>query len=210
MSATRKTKSESEEMKQILINCCFIASILLTQQAIASVINSNVDQKIVQFDDDRWTDEEYQFIMNIVANQTESRNSKQKQQQQTASTKVPQIPPVTADPVQAVQSRVPCNCTQGICACCMGGFFFNNKGCVKLKYIPEDFAFEVRMMFNDRVLYKNIVSGKNPRPICITPPRFDGFVELCARFHNIYFIGRNMHVCLDINASIADFDLIDR
>lgn len=194
-------------MKQILINCYLIVAILLTQRVIASVIISDVDQKIVQFNDvndDRWTDEEQQFIMKIIANQTESRNSKQQQ----PTTKIPQIPPVA--PVQAAGSRLPCNCSLGICACCMGGFFFNNKGCVKLRYIPEDFAFEVRMMFNDRTLYKNVVSGKNPRPICITPPRFEGFVELCARFHNIYFIGRNMHVCLDINASIGDFDIFDR
>lgn len=196
----KQRKSESEEMKQSVINSFLIVAIFYSQHVAASAINSEIVDV-----DDRWTPEEFQFIMSVVANQTESRNSKQQ-----SSTKVPQIPPVTADPVQAVQSRVPCNCTVGICACCMGGFFFNNKGCVKLRYIPEDFAFEVRMMFNERTLYKNIVSGKNPRPICITPPRFEGFLELCARFHNIYFVGRNMHICLDINASIGDFDVFDR
>lgn len=192
-------------MKQFLIsNFLIVVIIFMSQNVTSSVVKSEFDQEVVNFD--RWTPEEYQFVMNIIANQTESRNSKKKQQLKEP----PQIPPVTADPVQAVSSRVPCNCTFGICACCVGGFFFNNKGCVKLKYIPEDFAFEVRMMFNERVLYKNVVSGKNPRPICITPPRFEGFLELCARFHNIYFIGRNVHVCLDINASIADFDIFDR
>lgn len=83
-------------------------------------------------------------------------------------------------------------------------FFYHSR------YIPEDFAFEVRMTFNKNTLYKNIVSGKNPRPICISPPRFDNFVEICAKFHDIYFVGRNMHICLDLAGSIGDFDLFDR
>lgn len=124
--------------------------------------------------------------------------------------KKPQIPPVTSDPVQAVQSRLPCECKKGICSCCMGGFFFNNKGCMKIRYMPEDFAFELKMTFNEAVLYKNTMSGKNPRPICISPPRFGQWIEMCARFHDIYFVGRNMHLCLDITASLGDFDLIDR
>lgn len=124
--------------------------------------------------------------------------------------KQPQIPPVNGDPVEAAQSRIPCECKSGICSCCLGGFLFNNKGCMKIKYIPEDFAFELRMTFNDNVLYKNTMSGKNPRPICISPPRFDRWLELCAKFHDIYFVGRNMHLCLDVSATLGDFDLVDR
>lgn len=124
--------------------------------------------------------------------------------------KAPQIPPVNGDPVQAIQSRIPCECNNGICSCCIGGFLFNNKGCMKIKYMPEDFAFELRMTFNDNTLYKNTMSGKNPRPICISPPRFDRWLEICAKFHDIYFVGRNMHICLDVTATVGDYDLVDR
>lgn len=124
--------------------------------------------------------------------------------------KAPQIPPVNGEPVQAIQSRIPCECKHGICSCCIGGFLFNNKGCMKIKYMPEDFAFELRMTFNDNTLYKNTMSGKNPRPICISPPRFDRWLEICAKFHDIYFVGRNMHICLDVTATVGDYDLVDR
>lgn len=152
---------------------------------------------------------EREFMKNltrIMSSVGEGRNKSSKKK----VIKAPQIPPVTTDPVQQITSRIPCDCTSGICSCCVGGFFFNNKGCMKLKYMPEDFAFEFRMMFNGRTLYKNTVSGKNPRPICISPPRFDNWIEMCAKFHDIYFVGKNMHVCLDVSATLGDFDLLDR
>lgn len=154
---------------------------------------------------------EAEIIKNIttILNINQERSKKTKNQIEDLF-KQPQIPPVTNDPVQAVQSRIPCECKNGICSCCVGGFLFNNKGCMKIKYIPEDFAFELRMTFNDNVLYKNTMSGKNPRPICISPPRFDQWLEMCAKFHDIYFVGRNMHLCLDISATIGDYDLFDR
>lgn len=80
---------------------------------------------------------------------------------------------------------------------------------MNITYIPEDFAFEVKMMMNDAVLYKSKMSGRNPRPICVTPPRI-GLIEICAKFHDIYFIGRNMHVCLNMEANFQGFELFDR
>lgn len=154
---------------------------------------------------------EKDLIRNITAIlSTSEGRSKQSKKKIKELLKAPQIPPVTGDPVQAIQSRIPCECKNGICSCCIGGFFFNNKGCMKIKYVPEDFAFELRMTFNENTLYKNTMSGKNPRPICVSPPRFDRWLEMCAKFHDIYFVGRNMHVCLDVTATLGDFDLIDR
>lgn len=175
---------------------------------VAGVLGANVgrnDTSLVI--NDEMSDLEREFIKNVTALSIESEGRKKKDKNKV---KKPQIPPITTDPVQAVQSRIPCECKGGICSCCLGGFFFNNKGCMKIKYIPEDFAFELRMTFNENVLYKNTMSGKNPRPICISPPRFNQWIEMCARFHDIYFVGRNMHLCLDISATLGDFDLVDR
>ncbi len=80
---------------------------------------------------------------------------------------------------------------------------------MNITYIPEEFAFEVKMMMNDAVLYKNRMSGRNPRPICVTPPRI-GLIEICANFHDIYFVGRNMHVCLNMEANFQGYELFDR
>lgn len=80
---------------------------------------------------------------------------------------------------------------------------------MNLTYIPEEFAFDFRMLVNNRVLYRNRVSGKNPRPVCVNPPRFD-YVEVCARFYDLYFVGRNVHVCLEMNGSFEGYELFSR
>ncbi|XP_053679685.1 uncharacterized protein LOC128730630 [Anopheles nili] len=101
----------------------------------------------------------------------------------------------------------PCRCLSGVCSCCLGVFSMN--GCANLTYIPEDFAFEFRMIFNNRVLTKNRISGKNPKPICVHPPRLD-FIEVCANFYDVYFVGRNMHVCMEMNGNFEGYELFSR
>ncbi|XP_021700084.1 uncharacterized protein LOC110676455 [Aedes aegypti] len=100
-----------------------------------------------------------------------------------------------------------CQCSNGLCSCCTG--VFSLRGCMNLTYIPEEFAFDFRMLVNNRVLYRNRVSGKNPRPVCVNPPRFD-YVEVCARFYDLYFVGRNVHVCLEMNGSFEGYELFSR
>lgn len=199
-------ESESFKMREI---CVIILFVLIAVTSSAHVTFHDRSE----LSDDEMNQIEREFIQNltqIMSSTVEGRNKSSRKKVIKEVLKKPQIPPVTTDPVQQVTSRIPCNCTNGICSCCVGGFFFNNKGCMKLKYMPEDFAFEFRMMFNGHTLYKNTVSGKNPRPICISPPRFDNWIEMCARFHDIYFVGRNMHVCLDVSASLGEFDILDR
>ncbi|XP_053658824.1 uncharacterized protein LOC128707892 [Anopheles marshallii] len=115
-----------------------------------------------------------------------------------------QLPSFSAAPFGSVN---PCKCLHGICSCCLGVFSMN--GCANLTYIPEDFAFEFRMIFNNRVLTKNRISGKNPKPICVHPPRFD-FIEVCANFYDVYFVGRNMHVCMEMNGNFEGYELFSR
>ena len=37
------------------------------------------------------------------------------------------------------------------------------RGCINITYDPDDFAFAMALSFNDRVLYKNTISGKVQR-----------------------------------------------
>lgn len=192
-------------MKEI----CVIFLFVLTATSFAAQLKS--DNEILEsLQKTNLTGMQREFVANISSYLMNERREKQSRKRIKNTLKKPQIPPVTGDPVQAVQTRIPCDCKKGVCKCCMGGLFFGNKGCMNIRYMPEDFAFELKMTFNDNVLYKNTMSGKNPRPICISPPRFGQWIEMCAKFHDIYFVGRNMHICLDISATIGEFDLVDR
>lgn len=115
------------------------------------------------------------------------------------------------DPIGLLVSRSPCTCKSGLCACCTGMLIsaFRSKGCMNLKYIPEEFAFEFKMKFNDAVLYKNKISGRNPPPVCVRPPRLP-FIEVCATFYDLFFAGRNMHVCLEMGGYFQGFQLFNR
>lgn len=59
----------------------------------------------------------------------------------------------------------PCSCALGICNCCTGPILdlFKQKACMKITYHPGDFAFDVAMSMNDRVLYENSMSGMRSR-----------------------------------------------
>lgn len=45
--------------------------------------------------------------------------------------------------------------------------------------------------------------GKNPRPICVPVPRIP-VVRACVRFYNIYFQGRNIHLCVNMEGKFRD------
>lgn len=81
--------------------------------------------------------------------------------------------------------------------------------CTELVYRPEEFSFELRMKVNNNVWFKRKVSGQNPPPMCFRPPRF-GFAEACIQFHDIWFLGRNMHVCMYMSGSFQGYELFER
>lgn len=54
-----------------------------------------------------------------------------------------------------------CSCANGVCKCCTGYVMdlLNQKACMRVTYHPGDFAFDVAMSLNNRVLYENSMSG---------------------------------------------------
>lgn len=68
---------------------------------------------------------------------------------------------VTSSSSSSSSSGRPCVCADGICKCCTGLILdlFNQKACMKITYNPGDFAFDVAMSLNNRILYENSLSG---------------------------------------------------
>uniref|UniRef100_A0A1I8Q8S4 DUF4773 domain-containing protein n=1 Tax=Stomoxys calcitrans TaxID=35570 RepID=A0A1I8Q8S4_STOCA len=117
------------------------------------------------------------------------------------------LPNVTVD---NILSRIPCTCDKGVCKCCAGFLaVIGMNSCTELVYRPEEFSFELRMRVNNNVWFKRKVSGKNPPPMCFRPPRFS-FAQACIQFHDIWFIGRNMHVCMYMSGSFQGYELFER
>lgn len=59
----------------------------------------------------------------------------------------------------------PCKCEQSQCSCCSGNLLENinlnlrQRICTNISYVPEDFEFNVRILFNDYTIYNRVVSG---------------------------------------------------
>ncbi|VVC34254.1 Domain of unknown function DUF4773 [Cinara cedri] len=101
----------------------------------------------------------------------------------------------------------PCKCEESQCSCCSGNLLenfnlnFRQRICTNISYVPEDFEFNVRILFNDYTIYNRVVSGRNPRPICVPifPPAWTRS-RVCLKFSDVYFVGRNVHVCMSMEA----------
>ncbi|XP_053966474.1 uncharacterized protein LOC128868422 [Anastrepha ludens] len=117
------------------------------------------------------------------------------------------LPNVT---INNLVSRIPCTCDKGICKCCAGFLsVIGLNSCTEVVYRPEEFSFELRMRVNNNVWFKRKVSGQNPPPFCFRPPRFN-FARACIQFHDIWFVGRNMHVCMYLSGSFQGYELFER
>lgn len=83
--------------------------------------------------------------------------------QQAVTVPVTAITPTTANP----NRRYPCTCGHGLCSCCTGIVLenfnlplpFRPKACANVTYEPDDFAFNFKLLFNNRLLYKTRMSG---------------------------------------------------
>ncbi|XP_063995817.1 uncharacterized protein LOC135173116 [Diachasmimorpha longicaudata] len=108
----------------------------------------------------------------------------------------------------SAQPQGPCSCAAGVCTCCSRILLntWNQKACVKISYDPDEFSFTATVSMNDRVLYTRAISGKNPRPVCVPVPRIPA-IRACVRFYNIYFQGRNVHVCVSMEGKFSDTTL---
>ncbi|XP_046751688.1 uncharacterized protein LOC124414706 [Diprion similis] len=148
----------------------------------------------------------------ILAEESEATNRLVNQSNRTLLKQTAVAVPVetsTAAQAQVTATRQgPCHCENGVCGCCSRILLstFRQKACVNVTYDPDDFRFTANVLMNDRVLYTRSVSGKNPRPFCVPVPRIP-VVRACVRFYNIYFQGRNVHACVNMEGKFQDTTL---
>lgn len=145
----------------------------------------------------------------IPINPNETGNHNEKNDELTQSRQA--IAKQLSNPFGFLAGRSPCECREGVCGCCTGMLFsaLRQLGCLNITYDPESFSFEFEMLMNNAVLYKNRVSGRNPPPVCARLPGLS-FIKMCASFYDLYFVGRNMHVCMEMSAFFQESEILNR
>ncbi|XP_015429177.1 PREDICTED: uncharacterized protein LOC107185915 [Dufourea novaeangliae] len=96
---------------------------------------------------------------------------------------------------------IPCQCENLECNCCVGVNLnvinFNRKACTKFTYDPSTFTLNTVLSMNEREIYTNTLSTKNPPPLCVPLPQLP-IIQFCIRFFDVYTEGRNLHACIDL------------
>ncbi len=66
------------------------------------------------------------------------------------------------------------------------------------------------VMMNENSLYSNMISAKNPPPLCIPVPLpyIPLSTEMCVKMFNIFTPGRNLHMCMDTQMKVQKAPVI--
>ncbi|XP_070498247.1 uncharacterized protein [Chironomus tepperi] len=108
----------------------------------------------------------------------------------------------------------PCGCFDYQCGCCAGmsmeQFNINQRMCMNFTYDPYEFAIMMDMNMNENSVYSNMISGKNPSPLCLPVPTgpIPLGMEMCVKLFNIFTPGYNLHMCMDVLAQIQSSPMI--
>lgn len=65
-------------------------------------------------------------------------------------------------------------------------------------YDPMQFAIMMDMNMNENSIYSNMVSGRDPPPLCVPIPTgpLPLGMEMCVKMFNIFTPGYNLHMCV--------------
>lgn len=73
-----------------------------------------------------------------------------------------------------------------------------------MTYDPMEFALKMDMNMNENSIYSNMISGRDPPPLCLPIPTgpLPLGMEMCIKMFNIFTPGYNLHMCMDIMARV--------
>lgn len=106
---------------------------------------------------------------------------------------------------QAAPPNRYCACSNLMCNCCRDFSLpvvpIKGPGCASLKYLKGD-QMMVTMSFGDKVLRNTTISGKKPKPVCMSLP--GGISKFCGRVYGISKDGDQFKACLGLELRALD------
>ncbi|XP_063239183.1 uncharacterized protein LOC134540401 isoform X1 [Bacillus rossius redtenbacheri] len=107
--------------------------------------------------------------------------------------------------------RQPCSCQTRECGCCatilVQRFNFSQRGCLNLSVDPSNLSMKMKVYLNNKTVFQQQISGRNPPPICVPVPQFP-LLMLCARLYDVRLEGNNVHACINLEAQLQGIPLL--
>ncbi|XP_015593819.1 uncharacterized protein LOC107267088 [Cephus cinctus] len=101
---------------------------------------------------------------------------------------------------------LPCACQDLSCGCCVGinitTIKFDRRACTNFTYDPDEFSIRMDVTMNEKQIFSNGISAKNPPPLCMPLPYVPA-IDFCIRFYDVFTPGNNLHACVDFETRIV-------
>lgn len=103
-----------------------------------------------------------------------------------------------------------CECHGDSCYCCVHAdvkqINLNHTVCVVLDYLPKELGVDVKLNLDDKTLFTEEVSLRNPPPVCAGIPHLEKYASICLVFYNITW-DQKAGGCIKLDAKLAGLTL---
>ncbi|VDM38289.1 unnamed protein product [Toxocara canis] len=103
----------------------------------------------------------------------------------------------STSPLRALRDKpVMCECSLNTCACCaflaVDKIRLHNDVCVNLTYLPEDIGIKLSLSIDNRVVFSDELSVRNPPPMDFRKQHLIGCVELDVELYHVRITRANL------------------
>ncbi|KHN77208.1 hypothetical protein Tcan_15469 [Toxocara canis] len=113
----------------------------------------------------------------------------------------------STSPLRALRDKpVMCECSLNTCACCaflaVDKIRLHNDVCVNLTYLPEDIGIKLSLSIDNRVVFSDELSVRNPPPVCFGVPYLREYASLCIRLMHMDFRKQHLIGCVELDVEL--------
>jgi len=99
-----------------------------------------------------------------------------------------------------------CSCVNYTCRCCLHisskKLKLNDTVCTALSYLPDELGIEVDLTLDNKILFEEKLSIKNPPPVCAFIPYAKELASICIRLYNISVENKHLSVCVKLELEL--------
>ncbi|XP_014679073.1 PREDICTED: uncharacterized protein LOC106818918 [Priapulus caudatus] len=109
-----------------------------------------------------------------------------------------------------------CECANYSCGCCahldVPKIHLNDTGCVNFSYLPDEYGVSFTFSIDNKTIFNETISAKNPPPICYGVPFLEEYASVCIHFYDLELTRDKFRGCVKLEArlehvAVGEYDL---